>query len=84
MSELLFKDKIATLEIFERDAQWYRAHYNYLKRKYGGKHIAINSGKVVLSDVDQDRLLTRLKQPRFKNKTFFVKYISKRDVYPAP
>lgn len=84
MSELLFKDKIAKLEAFTNDAVWYRGHYRYLKHRYGGKHVAINGGKVVLSDVDQDRLLTRLKQPRFKNKTFFVKYISKRDVYPAP
>jgi len=84
MSELLFKDKIAKLEAFEKDAVWYRGHYGYLKHRYGGKYVAIHGGKVVLSDIDQDRLLTKLRQPKHKNKTFFVKYISKRDVYPAP
>lgn len=84
MSELLFKDKITKLKEFEKDTAWYRGHHKYLKQKHGGRYVAIRNSKVVLWDVDQDRLLAKLRQARFKDKTFVIKYVSKRDMYPAP
>jgi hypothetical protein len=84
MSELILQDRIDSLESFRRDASWYRAHYVNLKKKYGGKYIAIANRRVVRSDADQDRLLIKLKQKRFKNKTYVIKYISNREAYPAP
>jgi ABC-type phosphate/phosphonate transport system ATPase subunit len=80
MSELILKHKLDKLESFRKDASWYRAHYIRLKRQYGGKYIAINKGDIIV-DNDHDNLLRRLRNRKYKNRTFVIKYISKRDAY---
>jgi hypothetical protein len=83
MSELILKHKLEKLESFGKDASWYRANYSRLKRQYGGKYIAINNRRIIV-DNDHDRLLRRLRDRKYKNRAFVIKYISRRDAYPAP
>ena len=84
MSELILQRNIDSLESFGTDASWYRAHYTILKKKYAGRYVAIVNRRVVESDSDQDRLLAKLKKRKSKNKTYVIKYISRREAYPAP
>ena len=82
MSELIHEHKLKRLQSFEKDASWYRKKYSQLKKKYAGKFIAINNQRII-SDTDHDRLLEKLRDNKHKNRTFVIKYISKRNVYPA-
>jgi hypothetical protein len=61
-----------------------QSSYTILKKKYAGRYVAIVNQRVVESDSDQDRLLAKLKKRRSKNKTYVIKYISRREAYPAP
>ena len=72
MSELTLKDKLEKLKLFKEDASWYRQNYDKLKRRYGGKYIAIHN-HTIIADGNHDNLLKKLHSKRYQNYTFVIK-----------
>jgi Family of unknown function (DUF5678) len=65
------------LEIFNKNFQWFREHYNDLYTKYKGEYVAINNSEVIDHDVDYERLISNRLKQRFAADTISVFFIGK-------
>ena len=61
---------------FQQNMEWFRAHYEELKRKYPNKFVAVYNGSAIDSDADSYRLINRLRRKHGDLGSFVIEPVS--------
>ena len=77
MSVLTLSER-KSLRTYAENMSWFREHYAELKKEHANQFVAIDSGRVIDSDYNPDRLIKRLKELYGQvATTFAIEYIAK-------
>ena len=83
MSELAFKERVEKIKEFDKDLDWLNKRLETLRKKYGGKYVAIKHSRIISSDDDRKRLLKRLRDKKYDTHRMVIKRIGNRKVLYA-
>jgi hypothetical protein len=77
----MFRERNRRIVKFNSDVDWLNTRAEIVRRKYGGKYVAIRSRKVLDSDKDLKILLTRLRHKRLDIHSLLIKYVRPNDAF---
>lgn len=73
------QERVAELERFKRDIDYYESHREELLKQYPEQWVAIFNEQVAGADTDFDRLLTVLDERRVPSERALIKRVTAKD-----